>query len=144
MKRLDTILIVYCVIAIASVSAQETTTHSAGFFKMISSDNLEITIIFLFISMAFLSAQELPEISAEVRTSKNSIYALGYGGILTVGYQRLFTERFGNNISAASISLLHEDLRDGFSFPVHFSYYPIGTFHRLFLDFGCWRATCAG
>ena len=62
MKRLDTILIVYCVIAIASVSAQETTTHSAGFFKMISSDNLEITIIFLFISMAFLSAQELPEI----------------------------------------------------------------------------------
>jgi len=33
MKRLDTILIVYCVIAIASVSAQETTTHSAGFLK---------------------------------------------------------------------------------------------------------------
>jgi len=47
MKRLDTILIVYCVIAIASVSAQETTTHSAGFFKMISSDNLELGIIYI-------------------------------------------------------------------------------------------------
>ncbi|MDH5396233.1 MAG: hypothetical protein OEW97_08140 [Gammaproteobacteria bacterium] len=71
-----------------------------------------------------------------IRKSFDSLYYLGYGGLLTVGYQRLLHERVGLNVSAASIALLHEDLRDGFAFPVHLSFYPVGGEHRMFLDLG--------
>ena len=83
------------------------------------------------ISSECYSAFDNPE-----RKSKNSVYVLGYGGLLTIGYQRLITDWMGINVSAASIALLHEDLRDGFAFPVHLSFYPLGQEHRLFFDFG--------
>ena len=91
--------------------------------------------ILLLLCFSFLYAQESVNNNI-TRSSKNSIYALGYGGVLTIGYERLLTDRLGLNISAASLALLHEDLRNGFSFPVYLSFYPIGNVHRLFFDFG--------
>lgn len=87
------------------------------------------TEFFIYPSQA--NAQQTPE-----RKSLHSAYMLGYGGLLTVGYQYLIHECVGINVSAASIALLHEDLRDGFAFPIHLGFYPIGTEHRLFVDVG--------
>ena len=68
--------------------------------------------------------------------AKNSLYFLGYGGLLTIGYQRLLHDKVGVNIQLASIALLHEDLRDAFTIPAVVSFYPYGNKHRWFVDLG--------
>jgi len=101
---------------------------------------LMICVLFFYLvtGSAFLYAEEPADEQGQgqVRSSRQSVHALGYGGILTLGYQMLVTEEIGLNIEVASIALLHEDLRDGFAFPVYVTYYPIGSEHRLFMDLG--------
>ncbi|MDH5230641.1 MAG: hypothetical protein OEZ58_20300 [Gammaproteobacteria bacterium] len=77
-----------------------------------------------------------PNLSANERSSVDSIYFLGYGGLLTIGYQRLLHNRIGVNIQVASIALLHKDLRDAFVIPAVVSFYPLGDEHRWFIDIG--------
>lgn len=74
--------------------------------------------------------------NSDTRTAVNSVYFLGYGGLLTIGYQRLLHDRVGINIQLASIALLHKDLRDGWTVPVVLSLYPLGKEHRWFIDLG--------
>lgn len=97
---------------------------------------LNYVFLILIVYSSAAHAKENEILTNSQRNSVDSIYWLGYGGILTIGYQRLFHNRFGLNISAASIALLHEDLRDGFSFPIHASLYPTGEEHRMFIDLG--------
>lgn len=94
---------------------------------------IKVSVLAFYCSFSMISAQAS---ELRPRASVDSVYFLGYGGLLTVGYQRLIHERVGINVSAASIALLHEDLRYGFSFPINLSFYPIGKEHRLFFDFG--------
>jgi hypothetical protein len=94
------------------------------------------TAIILHALCTSIYAEENVSVKNNERQSKNSMYVLGYGGLLTVGYQRLISNWVGINISAASTILLHEDLRDGFGFPVHLSFFPAGKERRLFIDLG--------
>jgi len=97
--------------------------------------SLLISLLFICF-IGSLSAQEKTDEYMRQKTAPNAFYGMGYGGALTVGYQRLITDWFGINVSAASLAQLHKDLRDGFSFPLFLSFYPVGNEHRLFIDFG--------
>jgi len=97
---------------------------------------LFLSSLFIICFIGSLPAQERTDEYMRQKTAPNAVYGMGYGGALTVGYQRLITDWFGINVSAASLAQLHEDLRDGFAFPVFLSFYPAGNEHRLFIDFG--------
>lgn len=92
--------------------------------------------ISLLILMSFVFLISSSSVFASKRTSANSAYIWGYGGILSAGYQRLIHDRVGINVSAGSIMLLHEDLRDGFTFPVNISFYSKAQKHRFYADLG--------